>query len=162
MSSFNEIGGLPVTANPFVLRTILRDEWDWPGPVLSDYGAVRELIPHGLAADLREAACLSIHAGLDIEMISTAYHDHLAELVYARAVPVELVDEAVRRVLRLKFRLGLFDRPYTDESLAETLVLRPDFCELALQVAQESMVLLKTTVTSCPCRRRSVLPSSAR
>ncbi len=143
MSSFNEISGLPATANPLILRTILRDEWGWPGVVLSDYDAVRELIPHGVAANLKEAAYLSILAGLDMEMVSTAYPDHLAELVAAGDVPLALVDEAVRRVLRLKFRLGLFENPYTDESLAETLILRPDFRDLALAVAQESMVLLK-------------------
>jgi beta-glucosidase len=143
MSSFNEISGLPVTANPFVLRTILREEWKWPGVVLSDYDAVGELIPHGLAANLRDAARLSIHAGLDIEMVSSAYSEHLADLVRSGDVPVALVDDAVRRVLRLKIRLGLFEKPYTDETLAETIILQPDFRELALQVAQESMVLLK-------------------
>ena len=143
MSSFNELGGLPVTANPFILRTILRDEWQWPGVVLSDYDAVRELIPHGVAANLREAARLSILAGLDIEMVSTAYHDHLADLVTAGEVPEALVDEAVRRVLRLKFRLGLFERPYTDESLHDAVILQPAFRELALETARESMVLLQ-------------------
>lgn len=143
MSAFNEISGIPATANPLLLRTILRDEWDWPGVVLSDYESVRELIPHGFAADLKEAARLSILAGLDIEMISTGYADYLADMVTAGEVPLALVDEAVRRVLRLKFRLGLFENPYTDESLAESLILRPDFRDLALQVAQESMVLLK-------------------
>ena len=143
MSSFNELGGLPVTANPSILRTILRDEWQWPGVVLSDYDAVRELIPHGVAANLREAARLSILAGLDIEMVSTAYHDHLADLVTAGEVPEALVDEAVRRVLRLKFRLGLFERPYTDESLHDAVILQPAFRELALETARESMVLLQ-------------------
>lgn len=143
MSSFNELGGLPVTANPFILRTILRDEWQWPGVVLSDYDAVRELIPHGVAANLREAARLSILAGLDIEMVSTSYHDHLADLVTAGEVPEALVDEAVRRVLRLKFRLGLFERPYTDESLHDAVILQPAFRELALEAARESMVLLQ-------------------
>ena len=143
MSSFNEINGLPATANAFVLRTILRDEWGWPGVVLSDYDAVRELIAHGLAADLRDAARHSIHAGLDIDMVSGGYFEHLAELVESGEVPLSLVDEAARRVLRLKFRLGLFEKPYTDESLADSLILRPDFRRLALEVAQESMVLLK-------------------
>lgn len=143
MTAFNELNGIPATASPFLLRTILRHEWNWPGVVLSDYEAVRELIPHGIAADLKEAARLSLLAGLDMEMISTAYTNHLAELVAEGQIPLELVDEAVRRVLRLKFRLGLFENPYTDESLAEALFLRPDFRALALEVAQESMVLLK-------------------
>lgn len=143
MSSFNDISGTPATANPLILRTILRDEWGWPGVVLSDYDAVRELIPHGLAADLKDAARLSMLAGLDMEMVSTGYTDHLADLVAEGAVPLAWVDDAVRRVLRLKFRLGLFENPYTDETLADQLMLRPDFRELALEVAQESMVLLK-------------------
>jgi beta-glucosidase len=143
MSSFNEISGLPASGNSFVLRTILRDELEWPGLVLSDYDAVRELIPHGLAADLRDAGRQAMLAGVDIEMVSTAYVDHLADLVASGEVPATLVDDAVRRVLRLKLRLGLFEKPYTDESLAQSVILRPDFRALALEVAQESMVLLK-------------------
>jgi beta-glucosidase len=143
MTAFNEISGVPATASPFLLRTILRDEWVWPGVVLSDYEAVQELIPHGVAADLKEAARLSLLAGLDMEMISAGYTNHLAELVAEGQVPLELIEAAVRRVLRLKFRLGLFEKPYTDESLADSLILRPDFRALALEVAQESMVLLK-------------------
>ncbi|HEU5097945.1 MAG TPA: glycoside hydrolase family 3 N-terminal domain-containing protein [Roseiflexaceae bacterium] len=143
MSSFNEIGGLPATADPWLLRTILRDEWGWPGVVLSDYEAVRELIPHGLAGDLRDAARLSILAGLDMDMVSGAYATHLADLVDSGAVPLALVDEVVRRVLRLKIGLGLFERWGVDSGLAERIVLRDDFRALALQVARQSIVLLK-------------------
>ncbi len=143
MSAFNEIGGVPATCNPFTLRTILRDEWQWAGVVVSDYESVRELMNHGVAADLKEAARLSILAGLDMDMLGDAYANHLAELVEEAAVPRELVDEAARRVLRLKLRLGLFERPYTDETLAGQIMLRDDFRELTLQVAQESMVLVK-------------------
>jgi beta-glucosidase len=143
MSAFNEISGLPATANPLLLRTILRDEWDWPGVVLSDFEAVRELIPHGLATDLKDAARQSLLAGLDIEMVSEGYPNYMEELVEAGDVPLTLIDEAVRRVLRLKFRLGLFENPYVDETLADTIMLRDDFRALALEVAQESMVLLK-------------------
>ena len=143
MSSFNEIAGVPVTANSLVLRTVLRDEWRWPGTVLSDYNAVQELIPHGLAADLKDAARLAILAGLDMEMVSEAYATYLAALVADGTVPQQAVDEAVRRVLRLKIQLGLFEHPYVDETLAERILLRDDWRALALQVAQESMVLLK-------------------
>ena len=143
MSSFNEIAGVPATCNAFTLTTVLRDECGWAGVVVSDYEAVRELIPHGVATDLQEAARLSILAGLDMDMVSNAYADHLAALVEEGAVPVERVDEAVRRVLRLKVRLGLFERPYTDEGLARQVLLRDDFRALALEVAQESLVLLK-------------------
>jgi beta-glucosidase len=143
MSAFNELSGIPATANSFILRDILREEWGWHGVVLSDYEAVRELIPHGFAADIKDAARMSILAGMDIEMVSTGFNDHLADMVKAGEVPQDVVDEAVRRVLRLKFRLGVFEKPYTDESLASTLILRDDFRDLALDVAQESMVLLK-------------------
>lgn len=150
MSSFNEIAGTPATINALTLRTILRDEWGWPGVVVSDYEAVAELIRHGVAADLKEAGRLSLLAGLDMEMVSTAYADHLAELVAEGAVPEISVDEAARRVLRLKFRLGLFERPYTDETLPGQLILCEEFRRLALEVARESMVLLKN--------ERSLLP----
>ncbi len=143
MSSFNEIAGVPSTCNPFTLRTVLRDEWGWAGVVVSDYESVRELIVHGVAADLKEAARLSILAGLDMDMVSNAYADHLAALVDEGAVPLALVDAAVRRVLGLKIRVGLFEHPYTDEGLAAQILLRDDFRDVALQVAQESIVLLK-------------------
>jgi beta-glucosidase len=143
MSSFNEIGGVPATCNAFILTTVLRDEWQWAGMVVSDYEAVRELLAHGVAADLADAARRSILAGLDMDMVSNAYADHLAALVDAGQVPIAAVDEAVRRVLRLKIRLGLFEHPYTDEEIAGKVILRDDFREVALRVAQESMVLLK-------------------
>ena len=143
MSAFNEIGGVPATANAFLLRTILREEWGWPGLVLTDYEAIRELIAHGVAADRKAAARLSIEAGADMDMVSNSFADYLAELVERGAVPIALVDEAVRRVLRLKLSLGLFERPYVDETLADQLLLREDFRALALTVAQSSAVLLK-------------------
>jgi beta-glucosidase len=143
MSAFNEIGGVPATVNHLTLRTILRDEWQWPGVVLSDYEAVLELVNHGVAVDLADAARMSILAGLDMDMVSDAYAQHLAALVDVGAVPQTLVDAAVRRVLRLKLALGLFEQPYVDATLADKLILREDSRALALQVAQESMVLVK-------------------
>ncbi|MEN9935775.1 MAG: hypothetical protein RLZZ387_2354 [Chloroflexota bacterium] len=142
MSSFNEIGGVPVSASSHALRAILRDEWGWPGVVLSDYNAVGELVPHGVAADLSEAARLAALAGVDMDMMSGAYAAHLAGLVDSGAVPPGLVDEAVRRVLRLKLALGLFEHPYVDEALGERVVLREEHRALALEVARQSMVLL--------------------
>jgi beta-glucosidase len=143
MSSFNEISGVPATSNAWLLRALLRDEWGWPGVVLSDYEAVRELIPHGVATDLADAARLSMLAGLDMDMMSDAYMQHLASLVERGSLPAQLVDDATRRVLRLKFQLGLFERPYVDEAIAPQIMLRDDFRALALQVAQESIVLVK-------------------
>lgn len=143
MTSFNEIAGVPATCNALILRTVLRDEWGWAGVTLSDYQGVKELIPHGVAADLKQAAQLSILAGLDIDMMAGAYADHLAALVAEGRVPLALVDEAVHRVLCLKIALGLFERPYVDEGLAGQIILRDAARTLALQVAQEAMVLLK-------------------
>jgi beta-glucosidase len=143
MSSFNEIGGVPVSANSFVLDMVLRQEWEWPGVVLSDFAAIGELVPHGVAADLKEAARLAILEGVDIDMMSGAYQQHLAELVTEGSVPQAVVDQSVRRMLRLKFGLGLFEQPYVDESLAAQVTLREESRALALQVAQQSMVLLK-------------------
>lgn len=143
MSSFNEIGGMPVSANQHVLRAILRDEWRWPGVVLSDYNAVGELVPHGVAADLADAARLSLLAGVDMDMMSGAYAAHLAALVETGATPIALVDDAVRRVLALKIRLGLFENPYVDEALGARVTLQPEARDLALEVARQSMVLLR-------------------
>ncbi len=143
MSAFNEIGGVPASANPFTLDTVLRQEWGFIGVVLSDWNAISELIPHGFAADLKEAAKRSVLAGVDMDMVADAYHYHLVELVQEGVVPLEAIDEAVRRVLCLKMMLGLFEQPYTDESLAEKTILKPEYREKALEVAQKSMVLLK-------------------
>ena len=119
MSAFNEISGVPASANPFTLRTVLRDEWGVEGVVLSDYNAICELIDHGFAADLQEAALKSVLAGVDMDMMSYAFTEHLADLVREGQVPETVLDEAVRRILRLKLMLGLFDQPYTDEALQE-------------------------------------------
>ena len=153
MSAFNEIGGVPGTCNTFLLRAILREEWGMQGPVVSDFNAIGELVQHGVATDLREAARLSILAGVDIDLESGAYTKHLAQLVDDGSVPVVIVDEAVRRVLRLKLRLNLFDHPYVDETLAAQHILCPEFQDLALQVSQESMVLLKNDDRILPLRK---------
>jgi beta-glucosidase len=145
MSAFNEIAGVPASANAFILDTVLRQEWGFQGMVLSDWNAIAELIPHGFAADLKDAAGRSVLAGVDMDMVADAYHRHLADLVNEGRVPLSAVDEAVRRVLRLKLALGLFERPYTDESLAGEVILQPAYRAKALEVAQKSMVLLKNS-----------------
>lgn len=150
MSSFNEISGIPATCSHFLLRTVLRDEWGWHGVVVSDYNAIAELINHGVAADLREAARLAILAGVDIDMASKAYLLHLQSLVEDGSVPVEVLDGSVRRVLRLKYQLGLFDNPYVDESLYGQFVLADEHRRVALEVARQSMVLLKNEKNILP------------
>lgn len=141
MSSFNDINGVPGTANRHTLTEILKERWQFDGPVVGDWDAVRQLIPQGYAADLPEAAAKSINAGLDIDMSSHAYDRHLESLVQQGIVPMERLDDAVRRILRLKFRLGLFDNPYT-ACPNPTFLATPDL-DLVRRAAEESMVLLR-------------------
>jgi beta-glucosidase len=143
MSAFNDVDGVPASANPFTLTDVLRGEWKWDGVVVSDYESVRELMNHGIAATEADAARLALSAGVDIEMVSRLYNAHGVELVRSGALSTATVDEAVRRVLRLKFRLGLFENPYVDESLEAKTIMRPDFVASAREVAARSLVLLE-------------------
>src|ERR1700689_2950050 len=141
MSSFNSLNGVPATANPFLMRTILRDEWGFDGPVVSDYTAVMELTHHGIALDAAMATQKALVAGVDIDMMSHFYDAELPALVRSGRVPMPVVDEAVRRVLRLKLALGLFEHPFTDgpEVTGAVAEHRP----LARRAAEESLVLLQ-------------------
>jgi beta-glucosidase len=142
MSSFNALNGVPATANPYLLTQILRREWGFQGFVLSDYNAVMELTHHGIALTPEEATRKAILSGLDMDMMSHFFDANLPQLVASGAVPVSVVDEAVKRVLRVKFALGLFERPYTSEATEVTRAVsaqRP----LARKAAEESLVLLK-------------------
>jgi beta-glucosidase len=145
MNSFNEIAGIPSTGNPHLQREILKGEWGFQGFVVSDWGSIGEMIPHGFAADLRQAAQLAITAGSDMDMESRAYVGHLAELVRTGKVDARLVDDAVRRVLRVKFALGLFDDPYrySDVAREKAMTLTPANLAAARDVARRSIVLLK-------------------
>jgi beta-glucosidase len=143
MSAFNSLNGVPASANPFTLQQILRKEWGFRGVVDSDWTSVAELIPHGIANDGASAARKAFLAGVDMDMVSSLYHDHLAELVRSGQVPQANLDEAVRRVLRLKFALGLFDHPYADEAHEADAMLRPESVTLARSAAERSFVLLK-------------------
>ena len=109
MTSFNALNGVPATGNRFLLETILRKEWGFPGMVVSDYESVLEMVKHGTAADPRRAALQALTAGVDMEMVSTTYFDHLARLVKEGRVSMSAIDAAVRNILRLKFQLGLFE-----------------------------------------------------
>ena len=141
MSAFNALNGVPASANPFLLQTILRDEWGFDGPVVSDFTAIMELTHHGIALDSASATTKAIHAGVDIDMMSHYYDTQLPALVQSGQVPMPVVDEAVRRVLRVKFALGLFDHPFT--SGAEVTGAVPAHRPLALRAAEESLVLLQ-------------------
>jgi beta-glucosidase len=142
MSAFNALNGVPETANPFTLTKILRHEWGFDGLVVSDYGAVGELMKHGIAGDGATAAEKALTAGVDMDMESNLYHSRLAGLVASGKVPMPVLDEAVRRVLRVKVAMGLFEHPYADEN-QPPYQPTPEKRELAKKAAEESFVLLK-------------------
>ena len=157
MSAFNSLNGIPASANPFTLQQVLRKEWGFRGLVDSDWGAVEELVAHGVANDGSTAARKSFLAGVDMDMASSLYHDHLAQLVRSGQVPSTRLDEAVRNVLRLKFALGLFEHPYVDEAHENDAMLQPESLALARTAAERSLVLLKNDSGSS----HALLPLSA-
>jgi beta-glucosidase len=148
MSAFNSLNGVPSSANPFTLTQVLRKEWGFKGFVVSDWSSVGELVAHGIAADDATAARKAFLAGVDMDMASSLYHDHLAELVGAGAVPEANIDEGVRRILRVKLALGLFEHPYVDEGRAKQAFFLPESLQLAQTVAERSFVLLKNTAVA--------------
>lgn len=143
MSAFNDLNGIPTSGNHDTLTGILRQEWGFDGVVVSDYESVRELLFHRQAADEAEAARLGLGSGVDIEMVSRLYNRHLPGEIAAGRFPEALLDEAVRRVLRTKFRLGLFENPYVDESREAKTLLAPAHRQAARRLAARSMVLIK-------------------
>ena len=145
MSSFNDISGVPGSANPYTMTEILKNRWRHDGFIVSDWGAIEQLKNQGLAADKKEAAARALNAGLEMDMMSHAYDRHLAELVAEGKVSEATIDDAVRRVLRVKMRLGLFDNPYTPD--VPDRFLRPADLKIASELAAESMVLLKNDST---------------
>ncbi len=145
MASFNEIGGVPSSANHQLLTKILRDEWKFDGFVVSDWNSIGELIPHGVAKDAKHAGELALNAGLDMDMETSAYMNHLSELLAEGKVSKQTLDESVRRILRIKFRLGLFDDPYKycDAEREKKTILSQEMRDATYEVAKKSIVLLK-------------------
>ena len=145
MSAFNEIGGVPATASRHIMTDILRGEWGFDGFVVADYTAIWELINHGVAADSAQAGALALAAGVDMSMVDGIYIRRLPELVRTGAFPEDVVDEAVRRVLRGKVRAGLFEDPYryNDAARESAMVLADEHRAFAREVAAQSIVLLK-------------------
>ncbi|WP_123041804.1 beta-glucosidase BglX [Cohnella candidum] len=145
MTSFNTVERIPATVNKWLLRDVLRKEWQFAGAVVSDFNSIDEVICHGVAADGKEAAYKSVTAGLDIEMMSTHYLNELEQLVAAGEVNEALIDQSVIRVLELKDRLGLFENPYKDcdPAKSEEVNLSPEHRRIARDVARKSIVLLK-------------------
>lgn len=143
MSGFNDLNGIPVSGNEFTLKTILRDEWNFNGMVVSDWASIAEMIPHGFAADPKQAAEKALRAGVDMEMTSNCYTCSVQSLLDEGKIDMSTIDRYVANILRVKFELGLFDRPYTDESLAAKTILAPENLAVARQAASESFVLLQ-------------------
>ncbi|HEV2802026.1 MAG TPA: beta-glucosidase BglX [Pyrinomonadaceae bacterium] len=150
MSAFNDLNGVPTSANPFTLTDVLRGEWKFDGIVVSDYESVKELMNHALAADEAEAARSALTSGVDVEMVSRLYNKHGERLLKERKLSVAQIDEAVRRVLRIKFRLGLFERPYADEARERETIMRAEHVAAARSLAARSFVLLKNERGALP------------
>lgn len=143
MSSFNNISGTPSSACHYTMTEILKEKWGHDGFIVSDWDAIVQLINQGMAKDGKEAAFYAFNAGLEMDMVDDLYMKYLPELISEGKVDMAQVDDAVKRVLRLKFRLGLFETPYTEERPDSERFLLPESLEVAEQLAQESMVLLK-------------------
>lgn len=154
MAAFNDLNGVPCTVNGYLLRDILKEGYGFDGFVVSDATAVKECVTHGIAANLADASLKSIRAGLDMDMNSGAYYEYLAEQVNSGAVPMEVLDDAVRRVLEVKMALGLFEEPYvTKERAARYETLPQEHLDLALEAAEKSIVLLKNQGPLLPLSR---------
>jgi len=149
MSGFNDLNGVPATGNQFLLRKVLREEWNFEGFVVSDWASITEMIAHGFAANEKDAALKAITAGVDMEMASTSYKTYLQELIKEGRIDEVLLDEAVYRILKIKFDLGLFDNPYVKEENQNQFAL-PEYLETAKEAAIQSMVLLKNEKSILP------------
>ena len=155
MNAFNELNGVPATSHSFLQRHLLKNEWGFEGFVVSDWGSIREIVVHGQAADLAEAAKLAAKAGCDMDMEASAYVQHLTKLVEKDLVEEEIIDDAVSRILGIKYDLGLFQDPYgyCDDSREKEVVNSPELRALALDVAKKSIVLLKNENDLLPLKK---------
>lgn len=149
MTSFNDNDGIPASGNSYILKNILRDEWKFDGFVVSDWASMAEMIAHGYAKDDKQVADISANAGVDMEMVSGAYLKYLPELVKGGKVSMSVIDDAVRNILRVKFRMGLFENPYTDTKKPSVLYA-DQHLKAARQAAIESAILLKNDNSLLP------------
>ena len=155
MSAFNTISGVPATSNTYTLKDILKDRWGFKGFVVSDWDAVHQLIHQGVASDDREETRLAFTAGVDMDMCDNLYHKYLPELIDNGQVTIDQIDDAVSRILRLKFELGLFENPYRKPT-EENDFLKTEYLGISEQLAQESMVLLKNEKSLLPLNVSSI------
>ncbi|WP_407556211.1 glycoside hydrolase family 3 N-terminal domain-containing protein [Winogradskyella sp. 4-2091] len=152
MSAFNELNGVPTSGNKFTLRDILRDEWKFDGFVVSDYTSINEMINHGFAKDSIDAAKIGMNAGVDMDMVGDVYRLHLQQLVEDGKVSETYINDACKRILMAKYKLGLFDDPYRyiDEKREATTKYRPEFLAKAQEIASASSVLLQNKNETLP------------
>ncbi|RIV77199.1 beta-glucosidase BglX [Pelagerythrobacter aerophilus] len=145
MTSFNEYDGVPASGSKYLLTDVLRHKWGFDGFVVTDYTSINEMVPHGYSKDLAQAGEQAINAGVDMDMQGAVYMENLAKSVEEGRVDMARIDQAVRRILEMKYRLGLFEDPYrySDEARQEATLYKPEFLEAARDVARKSMVLLK-------------------
>jgi len=158
MNSFNELNGIPATGNSFLQRDILKNEWDFDGFVVSDWGSLKEMVLHGYAENTTHAAEIALNAGSDMDMESYAYIDHLANLVREGKVSESLLDDAAGRILKVKFELGLFDDPfkYCDAEREQKVIGHQDLHTASLDMAKKSMVLLKNETQLLPLKKNGL------
>jgi beta-glucosidase len=150
MSSFNDISGVPGSANPYTLTEVLKKRWKHDGFVVSDWDAVKQLMDQGVAANRKEAGYKAFMAGVEMDMVDKIYSENFKELIAEKKIPISKIDDAVSRILRVKFRLGLFDQPYTTILDESDRYLQPESKAIAQKLAAESMVLLKNNSNTLP------------
>lgn len=150
MSGFNDMSGIPASANPYTLTEVLKNRWKHDGFVVSDWGSVEQQIHQGFAKDKKQATYNALMAGVEMDMVDNNYLETLQQLVEEKKVPMKTIDEAVRRILRIKFRLGLFDQPYVVELPEEKRYYQPQDMAVAAKLAEESYVLLKNRNNTLP------------
>lgn len=155
MNSFNELEGIPATGNKYLQRDLLKGEWNFKGFVVSDWGSLAEMIPHGYAKDLKEAAMFAANAGSDMDMESYGYLNHLVALVKEGKVSEDKIDDSVKRILKVKFLLGLFENPYKycDETREKETTGKQEFQDGVLDMAKKSIVLLKNENNLLPLKK---------
>nr|WP_319572242.1 beta-glucosidase BglX [uncultured Draconibacterium sp.] len=149
MSAFNDLNGVPTSGNKFTLKQILRNEWNYKGMVVSDWGSIEEMINHGFAADKKQAAEIAAKAGVDMEMATTCYADNLKKLVEEGVITEDIIDTHVGNILRVKIKLGLFKKPY-DNHISTDTILAPSHLAVSREAARKSMVLLKNDNNTLP------------
>ena len=149
MSAFNDLNGVPTSGNKFTLKQILRNEWNYKGMVVSDWGSIEEMINHGFAADKKQAAEIAANSGVDMEMATTCYADNLKKLVEEGIITEDIIDTHVGNILRVKIKLGLFKKPY-DNHISTDTILAPSHLAVSREAARKSMVLLKNDNNTLP------------